>query len=262
MPLDTSSLLLTVADNLNATATVSVTGAGAGGSVAVYRAPWTYTAGARMDWSLAATATADGSGNASANVSAPVGFYAWQAVRLATADTVDRLTGVVFRPLIDVADPVHKRVLDAVVGGIRTLNLDGIGSDPLKVFARWYPSYQIGYDDVSPTGAGLPQIQVAPYPREVPLGSLTGRDDVGYPVMVTFFDKSLPTMDTNLSRDLKWRRQVSALFRYQQLVGVPEIVITQWQPDSIVLPDGLKQNYAVGGVLFQFTSRETRGLVT
>lgn len=262
MALDLSSLLISVADNLDGlTAAVSVTGAGAGGSVAVLRAAWNHQAGGAMVWSEVATGTADGSGDYTVNVNTTPGFYIWQAVRMATSTTADRLTRAVFRPVIDPTEAIHSRVLDAVVSLIRSLNLSGIGSTAAKVFKRWAPIYMFGADDVAAGGGGLPMVQVAPYGKELSLDILTTHDDVGYPVIVGFFDKSNETVDYQIPRNLKWRRQVGAAFRAQRLAGVPEITIGLWQPDVVIDVAALQQNYTIGAMALSFRSRETRGLI-
>lgn len=262
MALDLTTMTLSVADALDgATATATVSGAGAGASVALLRAPWNHQAGGGMDWTEAGTGTADGSGNCTVVTTQAPGFYVWQAVRMATASTADRLTRGVFRPVVDPADPIHKQILDAAVTLIRSLNLDGIGSDASKVFARWFPIYLLDADKATGGGGGLPMCQVAPYGKEMPLDVMSNRDDVGYPVMVGFFDTVEPTLDSNMSRNLKWRRQVAAAFRAQQLAGAPNVVMTTWQPDSIAVVEGLRMNYHVGAVNLMFRSRESRGLI-
>lgn len=263
MALDLTTMTLQVTDNGDGTVNWLAVGAGVGQNVALLKAPWTFSAGSSLVWAQVATATADGTGNASGtNLSAGgYGFYGWQAVRLATAATADRLTNTVLRPAVDPSDPVHSRILGAFVSGIRTLNLAGIGNAVGKVFMRWFPDYLDGTDNTAAGGAGLPMIQVAPYPREVPMGYMTNRDDVGYPVLVAFFDSAGPKLDNNMPRNLKWRRQVAALFRNQQLAGVPEVVLIDWQPDAIVASDWLRSNYLAGAMVFQVRSRETRGLI-
>lgn len=263
MALDLTSLALTVTDNLDGSVNWSCSGAGSGGSVVLFRAPWTVQAGSPLTWVLAASATANGSGVASgSSLSAGgYGFYGWMAARTATLTTADMLSPAIFRPVVDPADPIHLRVLDAVVSVIRALNLSGIGSAADKVFRRWHPEFIPGTDDKDGSGAGLPMVVVGPYPRETPLGYLTNRDDVGYPVLVGFYDAMNENLDLNMSRGLKWRRQVAAALRFQPLAGVPEVVLTDWQPDLISSPEALKQNYLIGAMTMSFRSRETRGLV-
>lgn len=262
MALDLTTMNLAVVDTLlGTTAQASVSNAGAGASVSFFRAPWNPQAGGPMAWAEVGSGTANGLGNLSVAVSTTPGFYVWQAARMATGTTADRLTNSVFRPVVDPAAPIHGQILDAVVTMIRSLNLDGIGSDPAKVFKRWLPIYLHDNDAVAGGGAGLPMVQVAPYPREIPMDVMSNRDDVGYPVQVGFFDKTNPVLDENMDRNLKWRRQVAAAFRAQQLAGVSESVLTTWQPDSISVVAGLQQNYHVGGLTLIFRSRESRGLI-
>lgn len=264
MALDLTSLSLSVVDNLDGTVNWTVTGAGAGANVALLRAPLNHQAGGRMAWTQAATATANGAGTAAGvNLNAGgYGFYIWEAIRQPSSTTCDSLSSAVFRPVVDPADPVHLRILDGFVSGIRTLNLNGIGSATNKVFRRWYPTYLKGTDDdTAGSGGGMPMVQVAPYPKETPLGLLTNRDDVGYPVLVAFFAKADPKLDNDMSRNLKWRRQVGAYFRNQQMAGVPEVVMVEWQPDAIIATDWLRDNYLAGAEVFIVRARETRGLI-
>lgn len=261
MALDLTTLELTVTDNLNATATVTVSGAGSGGSISVLSAPWNHQAGGRMTWTDEGTITASGAGTGSLTVAKTPGFYVWAGARMVTSTTADRLSKTVFRPVIDTADPIHSRTLDAVVTLIRSLNLSGIGSATNKVFRRWWTRFIPGTDDAAPAGGDVPQIQVGPYPQEVPMGWLTNKDDVGYPVLVAIYDDVNATMDNDMPRNLKWRRQIAAAFRAQQLAGVPEIVLTDWQPGPIAPPEGIDQGYLVGAMSFMFRSREARGLI-
>lgn len=260
MALDLASLILSVNDNLDGTVNWIVSGAGSGANVALLRAPFNKSAGGRMDWTQVATGTANGSGQATgASLTTPFGFYVWAAIRQPTGTTCDSLSSAVFRPVVDPSSPVHLRILDAFVTGIQALNLTDIGSTAGKVFRRWYPDYLKGTDDVA--GKSLPMVQVAPYPKEMPLGLLTNRDDVGYPIMVAFFANAAPSLDNDMPRNLKWRRQVGAYFRNQQLAGVPEVVKIDWQPDVITAADWLRSNYLAGAEVFVVNSRETRGLV-
>jgi len=250
---------LTVLDNLNGTAALTVSGTG-GAAWVVCRSAVQVQAGGAGAYAVAASGTGDGAATGAGGY----GFWNWTLfVEGATAGLLKDVSRVVFRPLIDPADPVHKRILDAFVTGIRALNLSGVGSATNKVYARWFPTYLAGIDgaDASPAAGGLPQVQVAPYPRETVGGLLTNRDDVIYPVLVAFFAGAEPTLDNDLARNLKWRRQVAARFRNQQMAGVPEVVVVEWQPDSVVSTDWLKDNYLAGAMLFNVRSRETRGLV-
>jgi len=260
--LDTTSLVLTVTDTGAGAVNWAVTGAGAGGSVALLRAPWAAAAGGRLAWAEVATATADGAGEAAAaGLSTTPGFYVWAAARMASGTACDRLSGAVFRPVVDAADPIHYRVLQACKTLIQSLNLSGVGGG-VHVAVRWFPRYAPGTDSAAEggIGPGLPMVQIAPWPRETPLGLLTGTDDVGYPVLVAFYGAAEPTQDNDLSRNLKWRRQVAALFRNQRLAGVPEVVVAEWAPDLIVVPEQMGA-YLLGSMGFRFRSRESRGLV-
>lgn len=270
MALDLTSLTLTVSDNLDGTVNWSAAGAGAAADLTLFQAPWNKAAGGRMAWTAFDTATADGAGNATRTLrpAGGYGFYVWLLARMATASAANAIGSAVFRPVVDPANPIHNRVLDAMVALIQSLNMDGIGSGG-KVFKRWFPRFLPGTDDrlaaTTPTataaGPGLPLCIVSPFPKELPLGLLTNRDDVGYPVLIGFWDVVNATLDQNMRRNLKWRRQVAALFRNQQLAGVPEVVLCDWQPDLVVSNQALDQNQWIGAMGFTFRSRETRGLI-
>lgn len=250
---------LGVTDNLNGSANASVGGTG-GKPWTLFRQPWNHTAGGSNPPVAVTTGTGDGVVTTAVQA---YGFHLWWlGVESGVGSgLLADMSRVVFRPLVDPTATVHDRVLDAVVSLVRSLNLSGIGATALKVQKRWFPQFVPGTDDATGAGEGLPMIIVSPYPREVPLGLLTNRDDVGYPVILGLFDRTNETMDENITRNLKWRRQIAAAFRAQQLAGVPEVVVCEWQPESIVGPDTLAQQMAVGAMGFMFRSRETRGLV-
>lgn len=258
-------LTLSVADNLNGTVTATVSGdiIGDGAdAVRIFAAEWNSQAGSAWEWKeVAAGLFNPVTGIATVGpIASDYGFFSWTAV-WDRGLTSQGGSPAVFRPVVDPADPIHNRILDAVVTLIRSLNLAGVGATAAKVFKRWVPRLLPGTDTEAPLAGDLPIVQVGPYPKEVPLGLLTNRDDVGYPVLVAFFDAANQTQDNDMPRNLKWRRQVAAAFRAQQLAGVPEVVLCDWQPDLVVAPDGILKGLLVGAEGFVFRSRESRGLI-
>jgi hypothetical protein len=272
-----TSLTLSAVDNLDATVTLTFGNATPAANVAAYYGRWNTQAGGPMSLSFGGYAAANGSGAGTigpVSVSGGPGYFVFQAGELGTpAGAVGQfknLSPYVFRPVVDSALVVHDRILNAVVTMILSLNLDGIGSAVEKVAKRWFPVFLPGTDDAQDdedsgalyTPATIPMIQVAPWPKEKPSTLWTNRDDVGYPVLVGFFDSADPVPANNMPRNLKWRRQVAAMFRNQQLAGVPEVVFTEWEPDLISSLGALQGGYLVGAMGFTFRDRETRGAVS
>lgn len=275
-PFPNLSLAISVVDNLDATATLTFSNATPASNVVAYYGRWNTQAGGPMPLAFGGYSAADGSGNGTIGpigVTGGPGYYVFQAGQLGPSDgavgQIKNLSPFVFRPVIDSALVVHDRILNAVVTMILSLNLDGVGSAVEKVAKRWFPVFLPGTDDANDNEssgglyvpATLPMIQVSPWPKEKPSTLWTNKDDVGYPVLVGFFDSSTPVPENNMPRNLKWRRQVGALFRNQQLAGVPEVVLTEWEPDLITSLGALSGGYLVGAMGFTFRNRESRGAV-
>lgn len=251
----TPSLDLIVADAGLAQATATVSGGTAGRTAQVFYQARSAQVGPG-DWTSGGTAVINGSGIATVSVSpsGSYGRYTWFAVQLDGPGTgVENFSQSYFRPLVD---PTYRSVWDRCTVAVRDtidgLTLDGIAS--AKVVAEWWPKI---LRNMTPEP---PAVLVAPFASEdYPQTGVNDEDDVGYPVVVVMVDKLNNESAANMTRDLLWREQISRVFRFQRLAGVPEIYNTLIQPDVVVHPDAYAHGLLVSTLLFRFVSREERG---
>lgn len=251
----TPSLDLIVADAGSASALATVTGGTAGRTAQVFYQHRAAQVGPGS-WTSGGTGVFDGTGTASVSVSpsGSYGRYSWFAVQLDGPGTgVEDFSQSYYRPLVD---PDYKSVWErcvlAVKDTIDGLALDGIAS--ANVVAEWWPKI---LKNMTPRP---PAVLIAPFASEdYPNTGVNDQDDVGYPVIVVMVDKLNSESAANMTRDLLWREQISRVFRFQRLAGVPEIYNSQIQPDVVVHPDAYANNLLVSTLLFRFVSRESRG---
>lgn len=159
------------------------------------------------------------------------------------------LTNSVYQNLTDATQSVHYRCLLGTQTVLRTLAF----VPPAQVYVGWVPRNLDAVD-------AMPGIAVNPFGREGQPGTLTGRDDINYPVTVTFFDTQAQGNAENLARDLLWRQRAFRAFRHQRLAGVPEIFTADVVPDPVADAGAYKTNLWVSSFLINFRSREVRGL--
>ena len=249
------TLTLIVADDGDGTATVTVSGGTAGRTAQAYYQARSAQVGP-VSWTSGGTGVFNGSGVATISVapSGTYGRYTWLAVQLDAGGTyAENFSQSYFRPLVDaVAKSVWERCVLAVKETIDGLTLSGITT--AKAVAEWYPKI---LREMTPQP---PAILVAPFASEdYPNTGVNDEDDVGYPVIVVIVDAINAQSSTSMNRDLLWREQISRVFRFQRLAGVPEVYISQIAPDVVVNPDAYANNLLVSAVLFRFVSREPRG---
>lgn len=251
----TPTLELIVADAGLGEATATVSGGTSGRTAQLFYQRRTAQVGPVV-WASGGTAVFDGSGQAviSSTPAAGFGRYSWFAVQLDTGGTAaTNFSQNYFRPLVDQEyQSVWERCVLNVKDTIDGLTLDGITT--AKTLAQWWPKI---LRNMTPEP---PAILIAPFASEdYPNTGVNDEDDVGYPVVVVMVDKINNEGAVNMRRDLLWREQISRVFRYQRLAGVPEIYNSQIQPDVVVHPDAYAHGLLVSSILFRFVSREPRG---
>lgn len=148
---------------------------------------------------------------------------------------------------------VHYRCLEQCHKAVQALDLPGLPQG--RVFRRKFPADR----DLEP-----PFIVVS-----FPVGAVetyepgtNDRDDLGYPILVTFAMASNQDLDAgpDFANFITWRERVMRRFRFQRLDGVPEIFYCRPEPQPILDADlFFDKNLDVGGILFRFISREVRG---
>lgn len=249
------TLQLIVADAGSAQATATISGGTSGRTAQVFYQNRSAQVGP-VSWTSGGTAAFNGSGIASLSVtpSGSFGRYSWFAVQLDAGGTLaENFSQSYFRPLVDAT---YRSVWDRCVFNVKDtidgLTLSGIASS--KIIAEWWPKI---LRNMTPQP---PAILVAPFAAEdYPNTGVNDEDDLGYPVIVVMVDAINNDAAANMTRDLLWREQISRVFRFQRLAGVPEIYTCQIQPDVVVHPDAIANGLLVSTLLFRFVSREPRG---
>jgi len=241
-----------MADNADGTGGVAtITLGDAGSTHTVYSQSWDgTTVGA---WTSRGSRT----GNGTVTVAPGDGFYWWQVIASSSGGTA--ASNMVWQPLTGGTSPLYERIMSAVQSRIRTLALTGVSSGNVAV-------RKVPYEKDVGTGLTLtyPCVQITPGPQETanPLLGVVGRDDYGYPVLVTMMEKdALKNQSTNRSRNLKWREQVIRAFQNQRLSGVDEVYTCVVEPNAIIHGGNwIEHELWTSFVYLRFTCRMTRGL--
>jgi hypothetical protein len=243
------SITLTITDAADGTGgTATIAGSDAGSANTLHFAAFTGAVGTPA-WVPAGARTGDGT----IPVAPGNGYYLWYAGGLAGGSPA--LSNVAYQNLSDASQSVHYRCLLATQAVFQALAL--VPPEQVLVFQR-----PVFFDPGSrPDAYTLPIVLISPTGREGLAGSLTGRDDVVYPVAVSITDRKLGAYEADLARDLLWRQKISRAFRNQRLAGVPEVITAGVVPDWILDPGVLAQaRLWKSGFLINFTSREPRGI--
>ncbi len=241
-------LALAIADSADGTGGVAtVSGTGGASTVTLYKAAFTGAMGA-LTWASAGTRTGDGTITLASPSPIALGFYQWTVTSLLSGTTT---FASVYQNLTDATTAVLRRVLAAVATRIKSLDLAGV-SDTL-VMEQWMPQVIKGQTE--------PVVYICPGQRESFPGTLTGRDDVGLPVMVTFVWPANGDTTALLAAATLWRDRVLKAFRFQRLPGVDEVINCLPEPGAI-FDEGrfTRANQGVSALGLRFISREARGL--
>lgn len=146
---------------------------------------------------------------------------------------------------------VWEAVLDAVVTGVQGLSLTGVSSG--NVVRVWSPRLVKGVDSA-------PRVWVYPAGAEDQPGTLTGVDDISYPVGVTMARAGNQDREANIPAMLEARQKVFRYFRNQRLSGVSEIQTCRAEPGPVLDPGKFADNVLWWTITLRFVSREARGV--
>ena len=237
------SVTLTVTDNQDGTGGVATIAGSNGGTVSLYYL--TYLGLQQgYSWVLYGTRTGDGT----IAVSLAVGLYFWYCT-----DSANNVSTLVFQQLSNTGlQSVHYRSMLAVQTRIQGLGLSGLASN--KVVIQWLPRV---WDDID--NLALPLVMIAPLGKEGQPGILNNRDDIDYPIVVAIVDRQNEDYQANLQRNTRWREQIFRALRHQRLLGVPEIITTDVEPDFVINPEIFNKNLWYSALLTKPRSREARG---
>lgn len=237
--------VLTVTDNGNGTGGVAtVTGSTAGTTNTVYSQP-----NGSTTWTSRGNRTGDGTISMSITTT---GRYFFVVLSVNANGTV--ASNVVDLYITDTTTSVHYRCLVAVQEAIQGLDLTGIAD--AQIYRMNLPT-----DRNTQATITLPCVIVSQPGQELELEGTNLRDDIGYPVLITFVDKNNQNTTANQARDLLWRQRVYRLFRHQRTItSVTEIERCEVEPGPIIDP-GLfqQQNLWIGSLVVRCISREVRG---
>jgi len=233
------AITLTVTDNADGTGGVAtIGGTSVGASNQVYYSAYT-GAIQSYSWTLAGTRTGDGT----LNLALATGHYLFQLVSAGSL-------GPAYRQAFSTGtDPVHKRILDAIV--VRVLETGVLASG--RVVLKWLPR------DTDPELAYLPLIYVCPVGSEEFPGGTNTQDDILYPSVVCYIAKQNHDSVANLSAVTGFREKVISAFIKQRLAGI------NWdcdiKPDLVFNPGMFLKNYLSSSIGISFKVRRPRGLI-
>ncbi len=150
---------------------------------------------------------------------------------------------------LDASTSVHERCLSAIEDRLSDLVM--VGNPNANIY-----KYLVPRDET----ISLPCIMLTlEGERETQPGTLTGTDDIGYPIGVSILDRNDQRDTTNRAKYLLWRQQISRALRHQRLAGVPEIFTVNVEPRAVVDPQLPHFAYFVTGLVARCMSREVRG---
>lgn len=243
-----SSALLEITDNEDGTGTATITGST--GTNTLYKATWDGVMSSEISWTSVGSRSGDGTIALSG-----VGFFLW-----IVGNSEDGFTSIIYQNITNLSGgtvSVVKQLMESVQTGIVSLNLSGISS--VNVIERWLPRV---LKDVE--AASLPKVIICPWDRESFPGILTGKDDIGIPIIVVFVASQNQDNSANIDRNSQWRWATISYFRFQAPAGVstsygvyncvPEVDV---QVDSSWFLKGLY----VSAFALRFITRTPRGLV-
>jgi hypothetical protein len=154
---------------------------------------------------------------------------------------------------------VEERLLLAVQASIQQMvpagSLPGLKAS--NVFVRAVPG-----EDVR---QALPCVLLTPIDRDPCVGTTTGKDDFGKPVVVILADRKDPGLlaasgqPAVLSPFLLWRERIVRRFISQRLPAVAEAISCTFEPDAIFNPRAAEFEFLVSSFTLRFRTREPRG---
>ena len=182
----------------------------------------------------------------------------------------DQFGGSGYLPAADY-DPVWLRCLEATVDAIKTLagdnRLPGIAATSVVLLEQPLVSLYFGTDDGSNELLAYPGIIVWPWSRESVLDFSNIREEIGYPVAVSFVDKGAGSTGTDamvasraeIRKHMLWRERVSRRFRKAVWSDISEVEQSNVQPDVYAIPEAYKNaDLFHGATIIDFQAFEGR----
>ena len=154
-------------------------------------------------------------------------------------------------------DSKHYQCLVATQTKIRSLNL--IDSNSVRI--RLLPIDR-DFGNGTDTQYGFPAIILSPLGQEVIQPATNLRDDVAFPVTVSFVDSSdltIQEMEQNINDWLSMRDTIVKAFSQQRLPNVSGVWKCDVEAQQIISPENFGRSRRVGFLTLKFVSREERG---
>jgi hypothetical protein len=203
-------------------------------------------------WTVAGSRT----GNGTVALSLPAGIYWFRCDAVLNGQT--EVSNLVYAGLTDGLAAVHERCIQAIEAGLVTLvaanKIPGITS-----VSRIYDQVEMNM-----TGMDLPGIAISvdlpgANPAETQVGGTNVRDDIGYPVYLTFVDRSSGMYVANRPAYLLARQRIFRYFRNQRLGTIPEVYIVKPEPGPVLKITRGDYNLTLSVLVLRPISREVRG---
>lgn len=240
---------LTVTDTGDGTGgTATVSGTNPAATNTLYRASFDGQMGAHT-WASTGSRTGDGTIAIASPSPVPLGFYLWRLDSLLAGVTT---VYTAYQNLTTPEQSLLYQILIAVGIRVRSLGLSGLAS--ADVLERWIPR-------VRPDQQTPPKVIVCPWEKETFPGVLTGRDDVGIPVMVAITSPGNDDETRDLNKLTLWRQRIERSLSFQRLPGVDRVINCLPEPGQIIgLEAFLRANLIFSALAFRFITRLPRGL--
>lgn len=234
---------LAMVDNEDGTGTATISGSDVGTTNTLYSFP----VGGGVK-----TSRGSRSGDGTIDVTL-TGTYYWQ-VKSADSDGCSAWSNIIWMKITNGESSIYEQILMKVQADIQELALSGLSSDDIIV--QMVPQQVAGH--------AKPYLLVCGFgnERHDALGQQpTQKDDIQYPVLISFIDKGNRDQVTNLSRWLLWRQLISKHFRNQplQLNTQQAYRVFVTYRDITDIAAWIRTNDALGGIMLNVWVRETRG---
>lgn len=238
-------ITLTITDSEDGTGIATI--AGSTGTNNLYQATWSGTMGVDISWTLAGTRSGDGT-----IALTGTGLYIWRL------DNQGAPSAFIYQSITDAdADGIVQQLLDYVGTTVQSLALSGISS--VNVIKRWIPRALRQAEARS-----LPKVIVCPWDRFSFPGVLTGKDDIGVPIIVVFIAALNQDNDADIDRNNTWLWRTLSAFRFQAPGGVSaSFGCYNCVPEAGPILDSnwFDKNLYVSSLAFRFITRTPRGLI-
>lgn len=197
-----------------------------------------------------------GAGTVTGSFTLPKGSYLLYAKAFNYANSVADTSGICCLQVTDQGNPLetpHYVIMTAIKNLILNLGFTGLttGRVEIKRVPRFLSIQQA-------ESLPLPFCFICALGVEEYDNKVMDRDDVGFPTLITFVDRSNQS-NVEDGKLLSWRHLAMQKLRHPRLVGAPTVIKSAILPDAILIPEAFTHNLAVSAFACRHFVRETRG---